>query len=111
MARVSIFLIIVALIAGMVGCGGGGESYTLIIASTSGGTVTTPGVGTFTYSAGTVVNLVATPATNYTFVNWTGNVGTVANVNATSTTITMNGNYSITANFRMEGSHGGPSSP
>ena len=52
MARLSIFLITVALIAGMVGCGcggggGGGESYALIIASTAGGSVTTPGEGTY----------------------------------------------------------------
>gem|GEM_PF-848196 len=73
--------------------------YSLTISSTSGGSVTTPGEGTFTRNAGTVVNLVATPASGYRFVNWTGNVGTIANVNAASTTITMNGNYSITANF------------
>jgi len=73
--------------------------YSLTIASTAGGSVTTPGEGTFSYDAGTVVNLVATPAGGYRFVNWTGNVGTIANVNAASTTITMNGNYSITANF------------
>ena len=60
-ARVSIFLITVALIAGMVGCGQL-MHYTLTITSTAGGTVTTPGVGTFTYEAGTVVNLVATPS-------------------------------------------------
>jgi alpha-tubulin suppressor-like RCC1 family protein len=71
----------------------------LIISSTAGGNVTTPGEGTFTYDAGTVVNLVATPTAGYRFVNWTGNVGTIANVTAASTTITMNGNYSITANF------------
>src|SRR4030042_241611 len=100
--RLSIFLIMVALMAGMVGCGGaagGSESYTLTITSTAGGTVTTPGTGTYTYDAGTVVNLVATPAAGYRCVNWTGNVGTIANVSAASTTITMNGDYSIPANF------------
>jgi hypothetical protein len=96
-ARVCIFLVTVALIVGMVGCGGG-ESYTLTITSTAGGS-TTPSEGTHTYEAGTVVNLTATPATGYRFVNWTGNVSTVGNVNAASTTITMNGDYSITANF------------
>jgi len=101
----------VTLIAAIVGCGG--ESYTLTVTSTAGGTVSTPGVETFTYSAGRVVNLVATPATNYTFVNWTGNVSTIGNVNATSTAITMNGNYSITANFEIEGesSPGHPVTP
>jgi Leucine-rich repeat (LRR) protein len=73
--------------------------YSLTISSTSGGSVTTPGEGTFIRNAGTVVNLAATPAGGYTFVNWTGNVGTISNVNSAYTTITMNSNYSITANF------------
>ena len=73
--------------------------YSLTISSTTGGSVTTPGEGTFIRGAGTVVNLAATPAGGYAFVNWTGNVATIANVNAAYTTITMNGNYSITANF------------
>jgi len=100
----------VALIAGAMGCDGGGESYTLTITSTAGGSVTTPGEGTFTYDKGTVVNLVATPDTGYQFGNWTGDVDTVANVNAASTTINITGNYSITANFRPTGAHG-PSTP
>jgi len=75
--------------------------YTLTISSTAGGSVTTPGEGVFTRNAGTVVNLAATPASDYAFVNWTGNVGSIANVNAAYTTITMNGNYSITANFEL----------
>jgi uncharacterized protein YkwD len=73
--------------------------YSLTTSSTTGGSLTVPGDGTFTYDAGTVVSLVATPATGYHFVNWTGDVGTVANVNAASTTITMSGSYSIRANF------------
>jgi len=73
--------------------------YDLTISSTAGGSVTTPTEGTFTYDAGTVVSLAATPASGYQFVNWTGNVGTIANVNAASTSITMNDSYSITANF------------
>ena len=101
MEKISSFLITVALIAGMVGCAGG-ESYALAIASTEGGSVTTPGEGMFTYGEGTVVNLTAEAEEGYHFVNWTGNVGTIANVNAASTTITMNGHYSITANFAVE---------
>jgi len=73
----------------------------LTITSTAGGSVTTPGEGSFVYGYGTVVNLVATPASGYRFVNWSGDVGTIANVNAASTTITMNGHYSITANFEQ----------
>jgi len=81
--------------------GGPPVPYNLTISSSAGGSVTTPGQGTFGYGSGMVVNLVATPASGYRFVNWTGNVGTVANVTAASTTITMNSNYSITANFAV----------
>jgi hypothetical protein len=76
--------------------------YTLVISSTAGGNVTSPGVGTFVYETGTVVSLNATPDTGYRFVNWTGNVSTIGNVTALSTNITMSGNYSITANFEEE---------
>ena len=73
--------------------------YDLTISSTNGGLVTAPGEGTSTYDEGTVVNLVATPDSGYRFDAWSGDVGTVADVNAASTDITMNGDYSITANF------------
>ncbi|NIW16782.1 hypothetical protein GWN19_05190, partial [Candidatus Bathyarchaeota archaeon] len=53
----------------------------------------------YTYDEGTVVDLVAEADGGYQFVEWTGDVGTVADVYAASTTITMNGDYSITANF------------
>jgi hypothetical protein len=74
--------------------------YTLTTSSTTGGSVTSPGQpGPFTYTAATVVNIVATPTAGYYFVKWSGNTATIANPNTSSTTITMNGNYSIIANF------------
>jgi len=73
--------------------------YDLTVSSTAGGSVTTPGEGSFVYGEGTVVNLVATPDAGYQFDYWSGDVGTIANVNAASTTITMNGDYSIMARF------------
>jgi len=73
--------------------------YSLTISDMEGGSVTAPGEGTYTYNAGTVVNLVATPDAGYRFGNWTGAVATIRNVNAASTSVTMNGNCSITANF------------
>jgi uncharacterized repeat protein (TIGR02543 family) len=100
MTRVGVFLITVALIAGMV-VYGGRESYTLTIASTAGGSVITPGEGTLTYYEGTLVHLVAGLELGYRFVNWTGDVGTIADVNDATTTITMDDNYTITANFRF----------
>ena len=74
----------------------------LTITSTTGGSVTLPMEGTFpydTYDEGTVVDLVAEPQECYQFVNWTGDVNTIADVNAASTTITMDDDYTVTANF------------
>jgi len=109
LAVVTIFLVTVALVAGMIGCGGGGgdDSYTLTVSTTTGGVVAVndviiPGTALFTYDAGTVVSLNAAPDTGYHFVNWTGNVSTIADVDAALTNITMNGDYSITANFALE---------
>jgi len=73
--------------------------YDLTLSSTAGGSVTTPGEGTFTYAPGTVLDLVAEADAGYLFDEWTGDVGTIADVNAAITTITMNGDYSIRANF------------
>jgi uncharacterized repeat protein (TIGR02543 family) len=75
------------------------DEYELTISSIGGGAVTNPGEGIFTYGEGDTVNLVATPDVCYRFVNWTGDVGTVADINAANTTITMSNDYSITAKF------------
>jgi len=75
--------------------------YTLTVSSTAGGSVTSPGEGTFTYSEGTVVNLAVKAEAGYRFVNWSGNIATIS-CQCHSTTITMNGNYSIRANFQMK---------
>ena len=73
--------------------------HKLTVSSTDGGSVTAPGEGAFTYDAGTVVDLVAEAEEGYRFVNWTGKADAIDDVNAPSTAITMNGNYSLTANF------------
>ena len=75
--------------------------YHLTISSTEGGSVTTPGEGRHHYceEQGDRVNLVATPDAGYRFDRWTGDVGTIADVNDATTTITVNGDYSIKANF------------
>ena len=112
MKRISILLITVTLIVGMAGCGGGNvggnsgsnESYTLNVNSTAGGkvavnNVTILGKTMFTYDPGTVVSLNATPDSSYRFVEWTGDVETIINVEDAITTITMENDYSITANF------------
>jgi hypothetical protein len=100
LARLSILLITVALIAGMVGCSLPFVRHSLSISSTEGGSVTEPGEGVFLlYSEGRVVDLVATPDSGYRFDEWTGDVGTIADVEDATTTITMHGTYVITANF------------
>ena len=78
------------------------DRRSLTIFSTPGGNVTQPGKGMFLYDVGTVVNLTAVPDEHYHFVEWTGNVSTVANATAPSTNITMNSSYSITANFELD---------
>jgi len=103
MARVSIFLIIAALIAGTIECAPAPIArYNLTISSTGGGSVTLPGEGTFTYDAGTVVDLVAEAEEGCKFVEWTGDVAGIADVNSASTTVAMNGDYSVAAVFDFE---------
>jgi hypothetical protein len=76
--------------------------HSLAASSTAGGSVTSPGEGTFTYNAGAVVDLVAQAGEGYEFVNWTGDVGTIEDAGAARTTIVMHDNYSITANFERK---------
>ncbi len=73
---------------------------TLTVSSTGGGTVRLPGEGTFSYDWGTVVELIALPSTFYNFDRWTGDVSTILNVNGAATEITIDNDYSITAEFR-----------
>jgi len=75
--------------------------YTLEISSTGGGSVVIPGEGTFTYEPGTKVDLIAITDTFYNFVQWTGDVGTITDVNSAATNITMNDDCSIMANFNF----------
>jgi uncharacterized repeat protein (TIGR02543 family) len=81
------------------------SQFELTISSTTGGSVTDPGEGTFRYDQGTVVNLIAEAEAGYSFDKWTGDTGTIADVNDATTSVTMNGDYFITANF--EGTDGG----
>ncbi len=74
-------------------------NYTLEISSTGGGSVVIPGEGTFTYEPGTKVDLIAITDTFYNFAQWTGDVDTITDVNSAATNITMNDDYSITADF------------
>ena len=75
--------------------------YYLTTSSTTGGDVTTPtpeGVSG-PYAPATVVNLVATADPGNVFVNWTGDV---ASPTSPTTTITMNSDKAVVANFAAE---------
>jgi hypothetical protein len=99
---VRILLIVAVLVVGAAACdGAGARTYELTISGASGGSVSTPGAGTFTYDAGTVVQLMATSDDGYQFLSWTGDIASIANPNAASTSITMTGNCAIVANFEM----------
>ena len=102
MKRFTALLIALALLAGTVGCPAAPVQVELNVSSTPGGSVTGPGEGTYTYGAGTVVDLAAEAEQGYRFVNWTGDVDTVENVNAASTSIIVEGDYTVTANFIAE---------
>jgi hypothetical protein len=94
------------------------EKYYLEISSTLGGDVTTPGKSTFAnvestgaymfFDAGTgetVVDLEAVPKSDsWEFVKWTGDVSTIADVDAATTTITItpDRDYEITASFKVK---------
>ena len=73
-------------------------AYLLTIAASpvADGTVS-PVTGTY-YPAGTTINLAATPASGYTFVNWTG---AVANSSSPTTNVTLNAPQTVTANFTL----------
>ena len=109
--RLGIFLISAGLIAGIPSCAVETDpapdpaptpaplEYHLDISSTAGGEVITPGEGTFIYEEGTEVIITAAPASGYLFDRWTGDAATVLHVSLASTSITIKGEYSITARF------------
>ncbi|MBW8034680.1 MAG: hypothetical protein FVQ79_03235 [Planctomycetes bacterium] len=79
------------------------EQHTLTTSSSVGGSVTTPGEpGPYDYNSGTVASIAAVPDPNYHFVSWTGSgvtAGKVASPGSASTTITMDADYAVQANF------------
>jgi len=69
------------------------------------GTVTTPGIGTYLYDYGSTVNIIASADTDYHFINWTGTAvtaGKVANPTFANTTVLVDANYTLQANFAVD---------
>ena len=78
------------------------DQRTLTASSTAGGSVTTPGEGAFDYNHGTNASIIASADLNYHFVNWTGTAvtaGKVASPSSASTTVLMDADYTVIANF------------
>ena len=73
-------------------------AVTLTINKQGEGT-TDPAVGVYAYTQGAVVPVCATAADGWVFDHWDGDV---ANPNAPATSITMNENKTITANFAQD---------
>ena len=70
------------------------SQYTLSVSTNGSGTVT-KNPDQATYTSGTSVSLLATPASGQQFTGWSGNATGTTN----PLTITMNGNKTLTANF------------
>jgi hypothetical protein len=77
-------------------CGSVPITYTLTLQVNGKGT-TIPGVGSHAYPAGTVVNLSAAPVKGWRFNNWSGDV---ANPDSTTTTVTVDTDKIVMANFK-----------
>jgi hypothetical protein len=69
-------------------------SYGLTVNVAGPGT-TSPAAGTYSYAAGTVVTLTATPGSGATFQGWSGDVTS----SSATATVTMSANRTVTATF------------
>jgi hypothetical protein len=77
------------------------EGNLVLALSTAEGGSVQPG-GARTYRCGEIIGVTATPAENYEFNTWTGtavDAGRVANENESTTTVTVEGNYTLQAHF------------
>ena len=89
MKRLSIFLITVALIAGMAGCDGTSKYSLTMAVAPSGGGMATDLTNASPYAAGTVVTIKAEANKGYLFAKWEATAGKFANANFAETTFTM----------------------
>jgi len=77
---------------------------TLTVSSTTGGAVTTPGEGQFKYPPGTAVPVQAVAEAGYHFTHWSGSAveaNKVADPASASTTVVVDGDYALVANFAV----------
>ena len=78
------------------------QTRILSIDSSDGGSISKPGEGRFSGNDGITVKIEATPDSHYEFTEWTGDVDTIADKEAASTTITLDADYSISAKFDLK---------
>ena len=79
------------------------QTFSLTISSSQGGSVTVPGEGEFDYDPNTEVAITATPDTDYSFTHWSGTAavaGKVADPYSAGTTVLMDADYTLVANFQ-----------
>ena len=75
---------------------------TLTISSTAGGSVATPGEGDFVFAHGATVAVSASAENLYHFLNWSGtavDAGKIEDETSESTTVTVDADYTLVANF------------
>ncbi|RME20968.1 MAG: hypothetical protein D6800_12625, partial [Candidatus Zixiibacteriota bacterium] len=73
------------------------RKYTLsMMVNPQGGGITAPSEGSYTYDENEVVNIATVPSPGYVFKKW---IGDVANPTSPTTSVTMNGDKTVIANF------------
>ena len=73
-------------------------TYDLTMNISGGSGTITPASGSHTYNDGDVVTITATPSLTYSFSGWTGDV---ADATASSTTVNMSSNQTVSALFAL----------
>ena len=76
-------------------------TYYLTLSTTGQGSVN-PFVGDHVYNENQIVDIVAMASPCWQFDQWSGETDTVADVNDPTTTVTMDSDYSITADFSIK---------
>ncbi len=81
--------------------------HVLNVSSSSGGSIITPQESETVHEHGAEVEIAASSDSGYSFVQWTGDIGSIETPGSASTTITMDGSYSIVAEFEESGEENG----
>ncbi len=78
---------------------------TLTVSAGTGGNVTAPGEGSFQCAQGASVSIQAAAKAHYYFTHWSGtavDAGKVADPASAGTSVTMDADYTLAANFRID---------